>query len=52
MYILVFISCKKSDSAMVDLNPIETFEESEAPVENIHWNVDKLLDGPEWITSH
>lgn len=36
--ILTFFSCKKSDSGLVDLNPKETFEDADAPVECVHEN--------------
>lgn len=39
MYLLSFVSCKKPESGMVDLNPVETFEESDAPVEYVHENL-------------
>ncbi len=39
MYLLSLVSCEKPDSDMVDLNPVETFEESDAPVEYVHDNL-------------
>jgi predicted peptidase len=38
MYLLSFVSCEKSSSDIVELNPEETFEASDAPVEYVHKN--------------
>ena len=36
MYLLSFVSCEKSSSDVVELNPKETFTDSDAPVEFVH----------------
>lgn len=38
IYLLSFVSCEKSSSDIVDLNPKEVFEDSDAPVEYLHEN--------------
>ena len=40
IYLLLFVSCEKQDTdAKIELNPEETFEDSDTPVEYIHENL-------------
>lgn len=36
IYLLPFISCEKANSLTAELNPTEVFEDTEAPVEHVH----------------
>jgi predicted peptidase len=39
IFLLSCVFCEKQDSALADLNPEETFEDADAPVEHVHENL-------------